>query len=83
MACWQKMQVKKREICISGIATIRKHSLPTQRKNREEKRYVFIRILVSYKTPQTINEKENPWGYRLGTKVTLGNRNQFWSHVMS
>jgi hypothetical protein len=27
---------------------------------------VFIRILISNKTPQTGNEKENHWGYRLG-----------------
>jgi hypothetical protein len=27
----------------------------------------FIRIPISNKTPQTINEKENLWGYRYGT----------------
>jgi hypothetical protein len=50
-----------------GIATLRKHSLITQRKRREGNRQTFIRISISNKTPQTINEKENPWGYRLGT----------------
>jgi hypothetical protein len=28
---------------------------------------MFIRILISNKTSPIFNEKENPWGYRLGT----------------
>ena len=59
---------QKCEICISGIATLRKHSLPTQRKRREGKRACVYNNNNNFKrTPQTINEKENPWGYRLGT----------------
>jgi hypothetical protein len=35
----------KSEICVSGIATLRKHSVPTQRKIREKKRAcVYMRI---------------------------------------
>jgi hypothetical protein len=37
------------------------------RREKEERERVYIRILISKRTPQTINEKENPWGYRLGT----------------
>jgi hypothetical protein len=31
----------------SIIATLRKHSLPPQRKKEEEREHVFIRILIS------------------------------------
>jgi hypothetical protein len=59
---------KKNEICISGIATLTKHSLPTYQKKEERKReHVFISMSNSNKTPQTINEKEKPSCYRLGT----------------
>jgi hypothetical protein len=40
---------------------------PRSEKEKREREHVFIRILISNKTPQTINEKETPWGYRLGT----------------
>jgi hypothetical protein len=37
-------------------------------QNEEKKReHELIRISISNKTPQAINEKENLWGYRLGT----------------
>jgi hypothetical protein len=39
-----------------------KHSLT----NKSEREHVFVRILMSNKTPLTIKEKENPWCYRLG-----------------
>jgi hypothetical protein len=38
-------------------------SLEVERKRE----HGFIRISISNKEPQTINENENPWGYRLGT----------------
>jgi hypothetical protein len=41
-------------------------SRPSEIEERERE-HVFIRISISNKTPQTINEKENPWGYCLGT----------------
>jgi hypothetical protein len=53
-----------------------KHSLHTQRKRREEKRPCCYKYVNSNKTPQTINEKENPWGYRLGT--VSGKTNCHW-----
>jgi hypothetical protein len=40
---------------------------PRSEKEERKKEHMFIRILISNKTPQTINEKENPWGYCLGT----------------
>jgi hypothetical protein len=36
-------------------------------KKKRKSEHVFIRMSISKKTPQTIHEKENPWGYRLGT----------------
>jgi hypothetical protein len=57
-----------KKICISGIATLIKHSLPTQQKKRGRKReLVCYKYANSNRTPQTIKEKENLWGYRLGT----------------
>jgi hypothetical protein len=49
-----------------------RHTQKTQPPSRSEeeereREHVYIRILISNKTPQTINEQENPWGYRLGT----------------
>jgi hypothetical protein len=35
---------------------------------------MFIGISISNKAPQTINEKENPWGCRLG--MVTGGLNQ-------
>jgi hypothetical protein len=50
--------MSKSEICISGIATHRKHRLHTQQKKEERKRkHVFIRISISNKTKQAINKK--------------------------
>jgi hypothetical protein len=40
---------------------------PRSKKEERERERVFIRLLISNKTPQTINEKENSWRYRLGT----------------
>jgi hypothetical protein len=37
------------------------------KQRREEREHVYIRILISKRTPQTNNEKENNWGYRLRT----------------
>ncbi len=42
-------------------------AFPRSEKEEREREHVFVRILISNTTPQTINEKENPWGYRLGT----------------
>jgi hypothetical protein len=58
------MQKKKSEIFISGIATL-KHNLATQRGRIEGKRARVYKI-INFKL-DTTNEKENPWGYRLGT----------------
>jgi hypothetical protein len=33
---------------------------PRSEKEKRERELVFIRILISNKKPQTINEKENP-----------------------
>jgi hypothetical protein len=60
------MQLEISEICISGIATYRKHSLPTHPNVERKREHGFIRIFLN-KILQTINEKENPWGYRFGT----------------
>jgi hypothetical protein len=51
-----------------------RHTQKTQppnaaKKEEREREHVFIRILISKQTPQTINEKENPWGYHLGTVI--------------
>ncbi len=40
---------------------------PCSGKVERKREHVFIRISISNKTPQTINEKGNPWGSRLGT----------------
>jgi hypothetical protein len=37
------------------------------KKEEREREHMFIRILISNKTPKLINEREDPWGYRLGT----------------
>jgi hypothetical protein len=57
----------KCEICISGMAILRKFSLPMQRRRREGKRACVYKNINFKRTSQTINEKENPWGYFLGT----------------
>jgi hypothetical protein len=44
---------------------------PRCEKEERKREHVFIRISISNKTPQTINEKEKPWGYRIGTVRTL------------
>jgi hypothetical protein len=58
---------KKSEICISKIATLKQHSLPHGQKVERKIEHGFKRISISNKTPQTINKKENLWGYRIGT----------------
>jgi hypothetical protein len=40
---------------------------PRSQKVERKREHKFIRVLMSNKTPQTINEKENHWGYRIGT----------------
>jgi hypothetical protein len=40
---------------------------PHAAKKKREREHVYIRILISKRTPKTTNEKENHWGYRLGT----------------
>jgi hypothetical protein len=40
---------------------------PRIERVESKREHVFIRISISNKTPQIINENENPWGYRLGT----------------
>jgi hypothetical protein len=47
-----------------------RHTRKTQpphaaKKEEREREHIFIRISISNKTPQTINEKENHWVYRL------------------
>jgi hypothetical protein len=37
------------------------------RSEKEGKRACVYKNINFKRTPQTINEKENPWGYRLGT----------------
>ncbi len=39
----------------------------SSQKVDRKREHGFIRIPISNKTPQTINEEENPWGYRLET----------------
>jgi hypothetical protein len=56
----------KREKCLLGLATPRKHSLPTCQKERK-RGLSFINRSISNNTPQTINEKEKLAVYRLGT----------------
>jgi hypothetical protein len=40
---------------------------PRSERVERKREQVFIKISISNQTPQTINEKENPWGYSLGT----------------
>jgi hypothetical protein len=40
---------------------------PRSERVDRKREHAFIRKSISNKTPQTINEKENPWSYRLGT----------------
>ena len=42
-------------------------AFPCSEKEKREREHVFIRILISNKTPQPINEKETNWGHRLAT----------------
>jgi hypothetical protein len=42
---------EKSEICISGIATIRRHSLPTQSRRRE--RESMVNKMINFKTDTT------------------------------
>jgi hypothetical protein len=47
---------KKSETYISGIATLRKHSLPLTVKKQKGKKCRFIKGSMFNKIPQTINE---------------------------
>jgi hypothetical protein len=42
---------------------------PRSEKEERQREHVYIRILISKRTPETINEKENLRGYRLGTVI--------------
>jgi hypothetical protein len=53
----KKFSTQKSEICISGIATFRKHSLPTQRKKGREREHVYIRILISTEHHKQLTKK--------------------------
>jgi hypothetical protein len=39
---------------------------PRSEKEERKREHVIIRISILNKTPQTINENENPWDYHLG-----------------
>jgi hypothetical protein len=40
---------------------------PPHAGKKKKREHVFIRRFISNKTPQTINERVNLWGYRIGT----------------
>jgi hypothetical protein len=64
----------KSEICISGMATFSRHSLPTQPKSREEKTAWLYNY--QFQNRRHKQQSENPRGYRLGT--VSGKTNCHW-----